>query len=144
MKTLLGYARTALCYASIVAACLFLAVTGISADDKKADEKKADDKKAPAAGKEGARAEAPAQNNAKGAPAPAAKANVVVVPNPVGQQMPAQSPGNNNDDQYSEGITLSTDRNIKKILEAAQELIEEAAKTIPGARLPACCSRCST
>jgi outer membrane protein assembly factor BamB len=126
VKTLLGSARSALCYASIVTACLFLGVTGTDAQEKKSDDKKADEKKAPAAAKEGAKAEAPAQNNAKGPPPPVAKANVVIVPNPAGQQMPAQSPGN--DDHYSEGITLSTDRNIKKILEAAQELVEEAAK----------------
>ena len=39
-----------------------------------------------------------------------------------------QAPGAGGDNEYSEGITLSTDRNIKKILEAAQELLDEAAK----------------
>jgi outer membrane protein assembly factor BamB/tetratricopeptide (TPR) repeat protein len=125
VKILIGYARHLLCYASIVSACLFLGVSGGVADDKK-DEKKTEAAQAKTQGKDAAQ---PAKG-APPAPRPAAPAPGLAPALPAGvmQQLPAQAPGANNDNEYSEGITLATDRNIKKILEAAQELIDEAAK----------------
>jgi outer membrane protein assembly factor BamB len=118
----------------MLAALLFVAASG-SADDKKDDKKDAKKTETAPAKQEkvekAAPRAAPVQVQGKAA-APvqlqvvAPAAGGVAVQMRLGQP-PVQTPGAG-DNEYSEGITLSTDRNIKKILEAAQELLEEAAK----------------
>ena len=146
----LGFMRSLFCYAGMLAGCLLLAASGDAADDKKDDKKP---EKTPAKEEKAVKAApgaAPVQVqgkvaarrrlNAKAAAVAAqqnAAAPVQVLVAPAVQVrgamqlklvQPPQNPGPAGDNEYSEGITLSTDRNIKKILEAAQELLEEAAK----------------
>jgi outer membrane protein assembly factor BamB len=108
----------------LLLACLVLASSGGVADEKK-DGKKAD--KAPAKAQKAEKVAAPAP--AKAAPAMPVQAQVLPG-GPMQMQLvqPPQPPGPGGDNEYAEGITLATDRNIKKLLEAAQELLDEAAK----------------